>query len=514
MISSPAGAARNVVPRWRSLRRTIESRELAFPAVLGAFTPVRLFSYEFRERLEGWRREPSVVTAAELVEVAIIEGNEREAIAAAHALVSEHWSPTSLVRDQALRLLERQGEVQPSDDGYEDSNPERRLHDWRRRTREHPFDALAWVELARLYVAFGSRAEAIRAMIVARQLAPTNRHVIRSAARMFLHLHRPDLAHEFLRRCEMTRHDPWLCAAEIAIAAHREKPSTFFKSGVALVESEKMRPHQINELAAAIGTTLLKDGNRKRGKRMMARSLADPTGNTLAQAEWITQVLHEPVLEPVSLRMRSDPNADANEAKALHFFNLGDFGNAYKSAQLWIAEEPFSNRAYVAGVTAASAEELFDQTIRLADRGLKYDPHSTAILGNKVFALASIGRVDEAERVLEMIPHDDGVVTHVAEANRGLIAFRRGLNDIGIQQYRLAIAGFRRANDVRHEGIALSYLAREAVRADDPQAKSFVKEAESKIGKGSSPQARKVLEAAKLMLQVSPTRQMTQVARQ
>jgi len=243
---------------------------------------------------------------------------------------------------------------------------------------------------------------------------------------------------------------------------------------------------------------------------MMMRGLADPTGNTLAQAEWIKEALHETFAEPTLLGTSSD----ANEANALRLFRIGDFAKSLEWASLWIGEEPFSNRAYVFGVAAASAGQDYEQALRLAERGLRYDPHSYPILHNKVFALACSGRTDEAERILERIPHDGGDLTHVAEANRGLIAFRRGLPDIGIPQYRLAIAGFRNSGDLGNEQIAMAYLAREAVRANDPQAKAFVDEAESKIESASAPpQAKKVLNDAKLMLQIQSLRQIGGLAR-
>jgi tetratricopeptide (TPR) repeat protein len=316
---------------------------------------------------------------------------------------------------------------------------------------------------------------------------------------MFLHLHLPEVAHDLLRRSEATKHDPWLVAAEIAIAAHREKAPQLFRQGMSFIEAGKSRPYEINELAAAIGTILIKDGNRKRGRRMFARSLADPSGNTLAQAEWISQSWHERVLEPDVLTGQ----ADANEAKSLHLFNLGEFEQALEFAQRWISEEPFSNRAYVAGVAAGCAAQDYKQTILLADRGLRYEPTSSTILNNKAFALACMGRLDEAERILETIPNEGGLWSLVSEANRGLIAFRRHLNDLGVQQYRVAIAGFHKLNDAGNERIARSFLAREAVLAGDPQAKAFIDEADARIGDASAPQAQKILREAKLAFQAS-----------
>jgi hypothetical protein len=49
-------------------------------------------------------------------------------------------------------------------------------------------------------------------------LAPNHRFALRSAARFFLHVGKPDDAQTILRRSEATRRDPWLMAAEIAVS--------------------------------------------------------------------------------------------------------------------------------------------------------------------------------------------------------------------------------------------------------------------------------------------------------
>lgn len=500
MTPSPVPTVRNVVPRWRSLRRTIEARELSFPAPPGNYREVLPVSDEFRTRMETWRRVPGVVSAAEVVEIALVEGNETEAIAAARALMSDHFSPTPLVRAQARRLLERKGEIEESvspDVGV----PARRLRYWRQRTRAYPMDALAWVELARLQFAVGVRDAAVRSMMVARQIAPDNRHVIRSAARMLLHLHQPDVAHDFIRRCGATRFDPWLTAAEIAIASHRNKTPQLFKAGISLIDSGDWRPHQTNELAAAVGTILLNDGYRKRGKRMMMLGLADPTGNTLAQAEWATAKFGDTLLQASTLKT----STDANEARTLRFYRTGQYGKSLESAVEWIDEEPFSNRAHIAATAAASILEDYPRTLELADAGLKFDPKSLSILHNRVYALACSGMMDDAERILESIEKSDEP-DHIAEANRGLIAFRRGHVDDGVRRYRAAIAGFKKVQSAEQERVALSYLAREAVRANAPKAEELLHEAEKTLGNSDSQQARKVLKDARTMLEAQQLR--------
>jgi hypothetical protein len=65
-------------------------------------------------------------------------------------------------------------------------------------------------------------------MMTALQLAPQNRHVLRSAARLFLHVGDPECAHDLVARNDATKNDPWLIAAEIAIAYLLIAPSRFW----------------------------------------------------------------------------------------------------------------------------------------------------------------------------------------------------------------------------------------------------------------------------------------------
>lgn len=495
MIPSPFGSKRNVIPRWRSLKRTVESRELLMPAPRGAKLQYQAHSPEMLERLQRWRLAPNVIAASELVEIGLTEGREFEALSAAKALLAGNFSPTPMVRDQASRLLARAGKgEQPAEAAAVESIRER-LHCWRLRTRHEPRDALAWVELARLQLASGEKRDAKTSMLIARQLAPTNRHVIRSATRMFLHLNDDDAAQEIVRRCERTKYDPWLTAAEIAVAAHRGKSPHLFKTGENFIEQGKIVPHQFTELAAAMGTVLLRDGNRKRGKKLMVLGLGDPTGNTLAQAEWVSVSFHETLTQPSTLKT----SHDAHEARALRCYRVGLFTQALTSAVDWLEEEPFSGRAHMAAVAAACTLEDYPLVIKLADDGLKFDPGAIQILQNKIYALACSGKLDEAEGLLAKIEVHKDFMAHVGEANKGLIAMRRGNIEKGLGHYRAAIAGFRRDESGEAERAALTFLAREAVRAKAPKADAIVAEAEKKLGTNDDHHARKVLREAKLM---------------
>ena len=105
-------------------------------------------SSELLERLVTWRKTPDVVTAAELLETAIVYDRESEALSAARYLVRNASAAMPLVGQKASRILVRAGEDVP--DSVASTSEFARSVDWRQRIREYPRDALAWVELARM----------------------------------------------------------------------------------------------------------------------------------------------------------------------------------------------------------------------------------------------------------------------------------------------------------------------------------------------------------------------------
>ena len=497
MISSPSSIKRQVIPRWRSLSRTIASRELSWPAGKYVSLKPRDMPRELVRRAKQWLREPSVLTAAELVESAIVHGREGEAVDASRFLARTGSAATPLLRKHAALVLERTGHEQdvPRDViiAQEDT-----AHVWRARTRVNPHDPLAWVELALAQVSRGHEEHALRSMKVALQLAPEDRHVLRSAARLYVHAQDPEKAHDLVRGNAATPYDPWLMAAEIALAPGAQRRPRYFKAGISLLEKDSRLPRQITELAGALATMFLIDGNRKRGKRLFRLSMTDPTGNSLAQAEWASESFGEIIVAEDQLQSSSD----ASEAMARHLFRMGHFEESLSFVRKWIEEEPFSTLAYWAGALTANILDDYDEAEKFARAGLKYSPHSPPLLNNLVFSLACLDRLHDAEELLRTMPADpaDEVRAHIAEADRGLIAFRRGQVVEGEAHYRKAIAGFRRQQKWELERLAQAYFAREAVRAGVPHAHELLAEAEKSSPGEGRPEVKRILSTARAIL--------------
>src|SRR5258707_38061 len=107
MSFAPSSKPRVVVPSWRPVAVTMGTSVLAMPTDDSRHTDQ--ISPELQKRLAAWRVEPTVIASAELVETAIVEGKDSEAIRAAQSLVPRHSPATLLVKKQAELLLAREG---------------------------------------------------------------------------------------------------------------------------------------------------------------------------------------------------------------------------------------------------------------------------------------------------------------------------------------------------------------------------------------------------------------------
>lgn len=485
MITSPSTTKRLLIPRWRSFENTVASGELG---TLRRPVPTRA-AYsgrrsDFVQRKENWQKHQTEVTAAELVESAIVTGNEEAASDAAQFLASVSADVTPLIRRQSQQLLARL---------HKDAqNTEIANVSIRDKLRNAPDDAILWVELSLKQIISGAVEHATRSMWTALSLAPNNRFVLRSAARLFSHLHSPDIGYDLLKRSPSTEYDPWLMSAEIAMAGRIERKPAFLKKAIAILEANSKAQLDLSELAGAAATTFL-DGMiaRRHAKRLFQQSLGVPTANAVAQAEWASQATGEQYIEVDKAQLFKS----AKEAQAMHEYGTGNYPASLDAAKQWISEEPFSGRAYSSAAAAANTMDDYTTAIDFCRDGIKHDPKSLSLRNSLAFALACTGQLFEAEQILADIRQaaNDPVGELVATANEGLIALRRAEFSKGEALYNKAILGFRRGGRESLATSALAYFAREAVHANHPKAPAIVSEVKRSVAQRRHPVAEKIL---------------------
>lgn len=459
MITSPADIQRRLVPRWRRLSLTVKSSELFSRKNSPLSLAGSNSSTSIDERIANWETAKSIVSAGELVESALVEGRPETAAAAASFLLNPEVPAAPEVKRLAEALFDM-GMNAPLRVLPVTVTDGMAKHIWRRRLCQNPNNPLGWVELSLLQVVEGKHKDAERAMRVALALAPESRHVTRAAARLYLHLGALDHAHDVVLRNPATPHDPWLVAAEIALASVAERDSRFFRQGRRLLEDGSFGDRDITELAGSLATMELVDGRQKRSRDLFKRSVIEPTGNALAQAEWANPRFGLDLLEGRDLKIQ-----DADEALAIHLYREEKFAEVVPVCLRWAQAERYSIRPYELGALSASEDENYETAVKLAENGLSIRPDASRLLNSAAYALASLGRLDEAEGYLRHVRTDETVPKLIALANRGLIAIKRGDTGRGVDYYAQAIRGFRADGDTRGAMRAYVFLAKVSAEA-------------------------------------------------
>lgn len=465
---------RRPIPRWRTSSLALEGGELATPSVGRQSTEsARQF---FAEKRVAWERARNTPAAAEFVGICLVTGREIDGTHAAEFLVSKESGATPALRHVAAHLLQRadRGKDWRSGEnvlGSPTAIPQTQIRSLRGVTRDDPRNALAWTDLARAYAVIGLGEKAATSMEIALKLVRGNRFVLRAGARLFLHLNDPLHALRLLRSRDATPCDPWLTAAEIAVASIAEKSSRFVKQGRGMLTADTFAPRHLTELASAIGTLELYNGKASAARKLFRQSLTDPNDNAVAQATWASRNLSG---IDVSLDLLRTPRS--YEARARTHYFASDWKHALADCQEWLFDEPFSSRPAELGSFIALFV-LSDHTAaeRLAAASLKANPNHWGLRNNLALALANLGRLPEAQAELDRIPvHQlSELPALTVRATQGFVRFRRGEVDLGRADYEWAMERAAKFGQ-RVATVAAIHLAAEEVRAGTVEAGSAV----------------------------------------
>ena len=423
----------------------------------------------FYEKLQLWRDFGKIEFAAEVVAAAISLGTEAEAIEAAEFIISESSHTTSTISNLARDVLLRAKEFQASEitiTMHDEIAPVaiyKRIHQLKRLLVEYPRNALMWSDLSLSYVKLGQLQQSKDAMVVALNLAPENRFVLRSATRMFIHIDEPDRAHKLLISRSITRHDPWLIAAEIATAGVENRFPVLVKPGRDILNGGKYSAFQTAELASALGTLELDLGATKKARKLFQTSLLDPTENSVAQSIWAKK--HLPTLDRDSVLINTPWTFEAQAMEALRDLKWIE---AIEKSKLWLADELFSSRpAEVGSYAALIGTEDYPLAEHLLNSALIANPNDLTLINNLAFAIACQGRIFEAQKILdEAILRIDQAYEDVAiKATLGLT------NSVQVNLMRVKLFISKRSQwhkklgKVEQAALASIYYAREMLLA-------------------------------------------------
>ncbi len=438
---------RNVLPNWRGYSKTAKIGEFQASKKYNYVIP--LFSLD--EYISAWNENKSVPFAADLISAAITNGQKENVnvIEAAQFIVahSDECSSTQLLCAKSLipnisNTLENKTELSSklSDLQNKNAHYHESIRILKQRNILFPYNAINYCELARYYTNLGQTEKALKTMLIAVQLAPESRFISRSAARLYSHLGEYDLAHKVLVKNPWLLTDPWIIASEIAVNSAMGRGSRYVKKGQELIDSGKYTPFSCSELASAIATLEMKNGNRKKCRHYMNLALQEPNDNSLAQAEWI---IHED--NNIGLTF-GDYSYLQNKAEAdcRYAYFRDDYTKALSTGIDWIADYPFeTNPIYFTAEMAYTYLREYKIAIDVILLGLRANPDDIGLINNLAYSYALSGQLLKAESTLEKVNLRGSNVLNETKvcltATKGLIEYRKGNIETGQLLYLQAM---------------------------------------------------------------------------
>ena len=456
------GTARTIIPRWRPVGRSVNLGEAARgeEGRKGA-QPVEIYQIGLTRALNEFRRNRTAPYAAEVVAAAVVEGMPMKGQKAARFL--DRQGENMLVSRRLIdRCLGRRS--------VDDTPTSLTKDDIRAFRAAGPYirtDGFAWLDLALAHASCGQYFKAEKALTVARGLVgDSNRLVLRAEARLYQHMGDPDKALAALRRNpDLLLADPWLMAPEIGLSQLVGKHSRLIRRARSKLERGDQSPFEISELAAAVATAEQAAGKHRHARKLFRLAVVKPAELGLAQTVWAAREIDQLIRVPDAQALKESAEASARDALAQLKWK-----EAHMACKVWYHEEPFATTPAIV-LSSLLSTHLDDHAgaIEIADSSLLANPRHPSLLNNRAFALATIGKLDEAEASITEIKsegiHQNPTNQICATATLGLIAFRRGESEIGERHYRKAM---RMAHDAQNVDLAARagiFLLREAYRA-------------------------------------------------
>jgi hypothetical protein len=302
-------------------------------------------------------------------------------------------------------------------------------------------------------------------MQCALHLAGTNAYLKRSAARLYLHLEKPDRALSLVRSSAGTRLDPRLLATEIALSESGAGRSNWARAAAKVLSDANYRPRFVSDLSAALATVEMSHGKHKNARRLFASSLVAPSENSLAQAQWASE-RDKQITIPIEAWQTPFPH----EARALAARVRCDWDAVLDASEHWLADEPYSMRPAAVGSFASFSIEQHHRSERLASAGIESNPDNAHLLNNRAVARAYLGDLNgtysDLERAFRARKENDPVLI----ATLGLLAYRAGEPDVGARCYSTAVAAFIADHNKMSAALALLYWLREQIHIGAPTA--------------------------------------------
>ncbi len=438
-----------------------------------------------------WNNNHTIFNAVDLVSEAILikEFDSTEATNAAKYLISLEKKVHPIVKELAEHYLSKKSFG--NDNGIIDDKDNRaEITSNRKLVNNYVKNPIAWSDLSLCYAKEGNLEKSKRAMEVALGLGKSNRFILRSAARCFVHIKEPDRALKILHQSGLCSLDPWIAAAEVAISDTADLTSKCIGKAKNLVDDENYTNFSRSELRASMGTVELKYGSTRRARKLFRESVIDPTENALAQTHWFAIDLGQNIAE-ISNLVNLEANVPGSfEAKALRAYNSLEFEDSVKYCKKWGRFQQLSSRPVVFSSNIASCFLDNDlEAIKILEEASSAQIDNFSFHNNYAVSLARCNRVEEAYKQMRKINFENLSEREksVYKATSGLILFRDRDYENGRVLYQTSIIDFDRLEDKVSAAIAAHYFAIEEMHISNEGAKGRIEEAKKRIEKLNHP---------------------------
>jgi tetratricopeptide (TPR) repeat protein len=424
MQSNVRDEDRKVIPRWREASSTPASELKSLDQRL--HIPLHSRKAGAEEALADWRMRKDLYTAADVLYRSLIVSDNKSGEDAARFIVATQGVAPEL--EKLARQYLSSGNVGSLSFSAGEQplvNERDQIKMLKSRLEDSPRSSISRIELARLYARIGQYKNAEKHVLIALAVAPTNRFILRSACRLFVHMKELGKAAWALKKGDTS--DPWILASLISVCDINGAKLPSLRLARDFVSSHD-DPSQITELASALATLELKNGNTKQAKKLFKASAIRPNDNAVAQLKWASTT-HK--FEFQDSLLGTDLSY---EARANYFFEKNDFDRAAKECFSWLGDEPFSARPAIFG-------SYISVEFRFAELGLRANPGNLMLKNNSAFALAAIGQIDKADAMvteaLQVARTSHERATLIA--TKGYIAIQNGEDVAGCSLYSEAM---------------------------------------------------------------------------
>jgi tetratricopeptide (TPR) repeat protein len=479
---------RNVIPNWRKFEKTLLLGEL------GNSNAIKNLDIDISRTLIDWKNNKTIGIAADLLNSAFISNkkNSKEVSEAALFVIKNqilsNYSLTDLakaiIKDSPfteLNFKEEENKIKlyNLDELQESSDPFlifKKIHDTKFLAFNQNRNPIIWVELARLYASVGQEHKALQAMEIALNISPSNRFVLRSATRLFVHFGVSEKALYYLKKSESIKFDPWLISAHIATSTILKRYSPFIKDANKIILSKNFSDFDLTELTSSLGTLEYFNGSLKDTKKLFNLSLKQPNDNSLAQIEWVSNHSKRSLINFELLNYKNV--IIAHEAYAIDSYERGLWDKALENTINWVLDIPYSKTPVILGsYIACCLLDQFDKAIELCKFGLKANPNDPILLNNLIYSLTLNNEVDKTKPYIEHLEKlkrvdlSEDLKTSI-KATLGLVAFREKNIEFGKRLYKEAI---EESKDERSKFIAIYNYLRELIFVNDSEKDILIK---------------------------------------